>query len=116
MLLENKEVKEVLKEKVVYKIIVELKRNNFVVYHFALSLKGTKYPARNTTDGIINHRPTEEEVNNAINLAIEKEYLEENFKEKGYEVKVRKITARKVKTIVTKVEENITYENEYEDE
>lgn len=118
MLVKEEIVKEELEVKVVYKIIGELVlgegENRKTIYKRSFTLDGTPYKDNSAVDGVIDHKPTKEEIEKVRkivfnNLNLDPEYLEKMT------FKAIKLKSKKIKKIVTKVEEMIVYEKEIEE-
>lgn len=109
MLVEKKENLELLEEIKAYKIIVKYSYKEKNVFMFSLSLDGERCPATSMDDGIINHKPNQEEVEKALELAKQKENLEYEMGVYNWSVKVKKIKIQKTKRVITRIEKNIIF-------
>lgn len=115
MLVEKKEVVKVLEEKEVYKIIVRFPRDEKKdILKFSLSLNGSTCSANSSVDGCINHRPTQEEIDKAIEL-LKNSHLKETMEKYKWVVEVKKLKIKKVEKTIIKTEKINAIEKKWED-
>lgn len=115
MLLEKNEVVEVVEEKVVYKIIVSYLYNGEARFKYSLDLKGKRHGATSMVEGIIDYKPTQNEIDKAIELAKKDNNVSYEMNTYECKIEVKKVKIKKLKKVITKIEEIITFEKEWED-